>query len=463
MQLPHGSFDVFHQACQTTTFTLGVGLPGRIWLSHEVEKIDDLSAAKNFPRWKVAQDCGLHSGFGIPLLANNSILGVFEFFSETSIELSQAELETFLTLGSQIGQFILQKQAEYERERLANIVQYSNDAIFTRSEDEIITSWNRGAELLLGYSADEAIGQKISLLLPPGKKLEVPAGSVNQRIDDYETQRVTKGGQVIDVSISWSPLFAQSGAISGCSVNMRDISARKEAERRVSEFYSVVSHELRTPLTSIRGALGLLEGGIVEVGSDEGRELIEVARVSADRLIRLINDMLDLKKIEVGKMELHKTKVDVKELVSETLFALTGMARDAGIRLLDLSQEGRSVYADMDKATQILTNLVSNAVKFSPKDSQVSVVTHITEQERIRFGVVDNGPGISEQDLHKLFDKFQQLDSSDTRLQGGTGLGLAISKALVAEHKGAIGVESTPGQGSTFWFELPIYMEAGAH
>ncbi len=464
VQLPEGSFDPFLAACRATTFAPGAGLPGRVWSSNEPAYVTDLSTDKNFPRLQSAKECGINAAICFPVAVNDIVLGAIEFFTATPWELNAEELETFLALGRKIGQFTVRKQAEVELERLASIVQYSRDAIFTKSSEGTITSWNRGAERLFGHTADEAIGQQLSILVPEGKKAEVQAFvdkiSRGERVDNYETQRITKDGTLIDVSISWSPLPDRSGDHIGCSITIRDIGERKEAERRVSEFNSVVSHELRTPLTSIRGALGLMASGVVEMASDEAVELLEVARGSTDRLIRLINDMLDLKKIEAGQMGLHKMKVDVQELVSETLRALSGMAEEEGIKLCDSSQAGSSVYADWDKTTQVLTNLLSNAIKFSPKHSEVSVVTRAGEQGRIRFCVIDNGPGISDQDMQKLFDKFQQLDSSDTRQKGGTGLGLAISKALVEEHNGTIGVESIVGQGSVFWFELPMYREA---
>ncbi len=233
------------------------------------------------------------------------------------------------------------------------------------------------------------------------------------------------------------------------------VEEREEAERRVSEFYSIVSHELRTPLTSIRGALGLIEGGIVEPGTEQMNELISVARESSDRLIRLINDMLDLKKIESGKMEFKMRPVNTSDLIAKTLSALDGMSKQCNVVLKSETVHG-TVYGDFDKLTQVLTNLVSNAMKFSPPGSSVTVQTEILG-EFFRFNIIDNGPGIAAEDLDKLFVKFQQLDSSDTRQQGGTGLGLAISRALIEQHGGQIGVQTEVGKGSVFWFELAVH------
>lgn len=421
--------------------------------------IEDLSTADNIPRLSVALACGLKSAFAFPVVDKDKVLGVFEFFSERPCDADSEILDMLQTLGKQIAQFARRKESECETQRLASVIQYSSDAIFTKSKDNVITSWNNGAERLLGYTAEEVRGKLVLNLIPPEKLREadiltakIAAG---ERIDNFETQRVRKDGKLVDVILSLAPILSESDDFGGSSVTLHDITERKEAERRVSEFYSMVSHELRSPLTSIRGALGLIEGRIVEGGSPEAMDLIEVARGSSDRLIRLINDMLDLKKIECGKMELDKSDIDVEALVVQTLQALLGMAEASNIKLLHQTQAGASIYADWDKVTQILTNLVSNAIKFSPHGSEVLIDVKDGEPGQVRFSVIDNGPGISPDDMHKLFGKFQQLDSSDSRAQGGTGLGLAISKALVREHCGTIGVDSTPGSGSVFWFEMP--------
>lgn len=234
-----------------------------------------------------------------------------------------------------------------------------------------------------------------------------------------------------------------------------DISDRKEAEKRVSEFYSTVSHELRSPLTSIRGSLGLIESGLVGEVSEEASTFVSIARVESDRLIRLINSILDLRKIEAGKLELKYQNTKVAELVQSTLASLSGMAHESTVTLLAGSVCDDEAQLDQDRITQVLTNLVSNGIKFSKENSTI-VVSAERQGDHIYFAVADEGAGIAVRDLPKLFGKFQQLDSTDSRSQGGTGLGLAISKALVEQHGGEIGVESEPGKGSRFWFTIPL-------
>ncbi len=370
----------------------------------------------------------------------------------------QAEIEE---VNSNIEEIV--KSRTEQLNNMAKIVEQSSDGILTCTADGTIDSWNNGAQGVFGYKEYEIIGKNLSTLVPPEKESlfqnelreKLQQG---KRIDAMETRLLHKQGVEIDVLLFAVPWFNESGAYRGCSLTLHNISARKAAERRVSEFYSIVSHELRTPLTSIRGVLGLLESRTVEAETAEGMELLEVARTSSDRLIRLINDMLDLKKIESGKLELRKTKIDVKHLLANGLAALSGVAEEYKINLVTECPEQLHVEADWDKATQILTNLVSNAIKFSPCGETVKVIAE-RKDSVVRISVCDNGPGIAAKDINRLFDKFQQLDSSDSRNFEGTGLGLAISKALTEEHGGNIGVSSELKKGSTFWFELNLLPE----
>jgi PAS domain S-box-containing protein len=251
------------------------------------------------------------------------------------------------------------------------------------------------------------------------------------------------------------PVHDEKGELIQICGVANDISDRKEAEKRVSEFYSTVSHELRSPLTSIRGSLGLIEGGLVGEVSDEARSFVSIARSESERLIRLINSILDLRKIEAGKLDIHPSPLNTLEVAQETISACTGMAQEATVTVELGEFQEATISADIDRITQVLTNLIANAIKFSAAGGCVSL-SGVLQDKSYRFSVRDHGPGISPKDQQRLFGKFQQLDSTDSRSKGGSGLGLAISKALVEQHGGKIGVQSELGKGSTFWFELPI-------
>jgi len=228
----------------------------------------------------------------------------------------------------------------------------------------------------------------------------------------------------------------------------------RAAERAKDEFISTVSHELRTPLTSIRGALGLMEGGVLGRIPDDAMEVVHIARANTDRLVRLINDILDLEKIEAGKLQLDPRLIDVERVVASVLESMAPIAGDANVTLRKVIEGRFDLVVDEDRIAQVLMNLVSNAIKYSPAAGTVDVRVEGMSNGKVRFSVRDRGPGIAEADRNRLFGRFEQLDSSDRRRTGGTGLGLSIAKAIVEQHGGIIGVTSEVGQGSTFWFEL---------
>jgi signal transduction histidine kinase/ActR/RegA family two-component response regulator len=272
---------------------------------------------------------------------------------------------------------------------------------------------------------------------------------------DIEYRIRTKSGDYKWIHSRGQAVWNKDGVPIRFAGSHRDVTDRIEAEKRVSEFYSTVSHELRTPLTSIRGSLGLIEGGLSGEVSEKTMRFVQIARIECDRLIRLINEILDLRKIEAGKLELRLSHVRPEMVLKKVRQGMQGVADGAKVSLnLDV-QLCDLLLADEDRVIQILTNLVSNAIKFSPEKSEVRI--EATKRGNFcHFAVIDRGRGIPEDQMHRLFGKFQQVDSSDSRLKGGTGLGLAISKAIVEQHGGTIGVESTPDKGSLFWFEIPL-------
>ena len=241
---------------------------------------------------------------------------------------------------------------------------------------------------------------------------------------------------------------------------VRDITARKEIERMKGEFVSTVSHELRTPLTSIRGSLGLITGGAVGKLPKKARDMIDMAEKNTERVINLVNDILDMEKLESGSMEFRFKAVDLTSLVKHGIEINRGYADQHNIEfLLVESAEGFEVNGDGDRLIQVLANLLSNAAKFSPEGENVEIA--VTRQNgTARVSVSDHGPGIPEEFRDNVFAKFTQADSSDTRKAGGTGLGLNISKTIVDKHGGTIGFDTEAGVGTTFYFELPIFDEA---
>jgi PAS domain S-box-containing protein len=244
-----------------------------------------------------------------------------------------------------------------------------------------------------------------------------------------------------------------SGSATGAVVVFSDISARRAVERMKQEFISVVSHELRTPLTSIRGSLGLLAGGAVDGLPPGTARMVQIALDNSDRLTRLINDILDVERIESGALPLEFAVRTSAELVDTAVTALRPAAEAAGVSLVAGAAAGR-VHADADRIVQALTNLVGNAVKFSSAGDRVTVAAEL-DGGHVTFSVADQGRGIPSHKLESIFDRFQQVDSSDAREKGGTGLGLAITRSIVDRHGGRIWAESELGRGAVFRFTLP--------
>jgi signal transduction histidine kinase/phosphohistidine phosphatase SixA len=240
-----------------------------------------------------------------------------------------------------------------------------------------------------------------------------------------------------------------------------DLTEMKRVDRMKNEFVSMVSHELRTPLTSIRGSLGLLAGGVAGALPDAAKKLVEIAKSNSERLIRLINDILDTEKIESGQMRLDLKVVDVRTLVKQTITANEGFAAQHHVSLALRGAEGALfVNVDADRLVQALTNLLSNAIKFSPARGAAEVIlSH--GAGCVRVEVRDQGPGIPEEFRARIFQKFSQADSSDTRQKGGSGLGLNITKAIVERLGGTIGFASEAGAGTSFFLELPEWRDRG--
>jgi PAS domain S-box-containing protein len=466
---PEHNCDAFLNVTQHTQFQAGEELPGQAFALNKPVWVKDMAKHATFRRASAASQSGLHTGLAFPVSAGEKVIGVFELFSHKAEQYDEDLLHSVELVGSQIGQFIQRKQVEeiiHETEtRLTAILSSMGEGICQIDNDGNLVYLNTRGEELLGYRADELVGQNMHDVIhrhhPDGKIVSADTCPIRQAVKKAEAYEASndffqrKDGSFFPVEYVSTPLN-MSNTVTGAVLCFRDITERQEIQRRVNEFYSTVSHELRTPLTSIRGALGLLEGGKGGELSPKALHLIQVGRAEADRLVRLINDILDIKKIEAGKLELNLSEVFIDELIMDTRDAVAAIAAEAGVKIVTEIATTGSIRADQDRITQVLTNLMSNAIKFSPPGSQVLIRTSPGKLAgNIRVSIMDQGPGIKSSEMAKLFGMFQQLDASDRRVKGGTGLGLAITKAIVQQHDGIIGVDSTEGKGSNFWFELP--------
>lgn len=262
--------------------------------------------------------------------------------------------------------------------------------------------------------------------------------------------RVPKKNEVGEVELNFHSLAQRV---------LNNIEELKALDSAKSDFLNIASHELRTPLTSIKGSLSLLKTGLSTFPPEKSAKLFEIAENETDRLIRLINDLLDLAKIEAGKLPLEKDWIAIDELIEKTLYSLEGISKTAKVSLAYKSGQFKLVEVDQDKVQQVLTNLVSNAIKYSPDNGTVTVHVEIDKSNHLRIEIRDQGEGISPDDQKLIFEKFRQATGPSNPIVKGTGLGLAIARAVIEEHDGVIGVHSQLGKGSTFYFTLPEWRQ----
>jgi PAS domain S-box-containing protein len=362
---------------------------------------------------------------------------------------------------------------------LGAIVESADDAIVSKTLNGIITSWNPGAQRLFGYTADEAVGKPVTLLIPEGHHNEEPAILEKlrrgQRIDHYETKRVRKDGTILDISLTVSPVRDQSGKIIGASKIARDITeqkrfeseraqllenekaARSEAEaanRIKDEFLAVVSHELRTPLNAVLGWTAILERQREEATVVQA---VEVIKRNAEMQKRMIEDLLDMARVLSGKMTIKTEQVNLLAVSEAALQTVAPAAAAKDIRIEKHFDESLpSITGDADRLQQVAWNLLSNSIKFTPKNGIVRLTIR-SEGSHIELSVSDTGQGIHPDFLPHVFERFAQGDSSLSRRHAGLGIGLALVRYLVEAHGGRVWADS-PGEGlgATFTVQLPV-------
>lgn len=388
--------------------------------------------------------------------------------ARTTIKLQQAEQERLQLLAreqaareeAETARNQIQKAAA-ENLRLARAVNSASDGVVItdpNSTDNPIIYTNPAFFRITGYQSDEVVGRNCRFL--QGSNTD-PSASAQMRkaIAERKEFKTTilnyrKDGQPFWNELKISPVFSDEGELLYFVGIQTDISNRRAVERMKDEFISVVSHELRTPLTSIRGALGLLASGLLTTQPEKSQRMLEIAVSNTDRLVRLINDILDIERMKSGRVIMAKQTCDAANLMLQAADAMRAMADKAGVTITVFPLSAQ-LWADPDLIIQTLTNLLSNAIKFSTEGSTVWLSAELVRSE-ILFQVRDQGRGIPANHLETIFERFQQVDASDSRKKGGTGLGLAICRSIVQHHGGQIWVESTLREGSTFFFTLPV-------
>ncbi|GMR20379.1 MAG: hypothetical protein BMS9Abin36_0974 [Gammaproteobacteria bacterium] len=406
--------------------------------------------------------------------------GEYKWFRSTGRALWDEAGKAYRVVGS-IADISERKQAELElaeyrdhledlvKERTsalneqAQIIEQIHDAVITVEVSGEILGWNQGAERLFGYKVEQVLGLHISTLFDHHNhvRLESEIFDPTRKEGGYdlECEMRHQSGEIFDGHILTSMLYNATGESKGVIFFIKDISERKRVARLKTEFVSTVSHELRTPLTSVRGALGLIMGG---VGGDlpaKAEKLVAIAHKNTERLLVLINDILDMERMETGRMNFRFQRMAVGPFIELAIEVNQAYASQYGVTIvLRGEMENLWVLADSTRLTQVVTNLLSNAIKFSPKSGQVEVTAELKDRV-VRFSVLDHGAGIPEAFQSQLFEKFTQADSSSSRQTGGSGLGLSIAKAIVESHGGRIGYQVPEAGGTLFYFDLPLALE----
>lgn len=351
-----------------------------------------------------------------------------------------------------------------------SILESVGDGIYGIDLEGKVTVVNSAAAQMLGYKQSEMLGRNMHQLIHHTRADGTPYAEqdspINKSLTNFNTVRIAdevfwrKDGSSFPVEYVARPQIdghsEESGGLKpvGVVVAFTDTTERRALDRMKDEFISTVSHELRTPLTSLRGALGLLAGGALASRPEKITHMLEIAISNSDRLVRLVNDILDLERISSGKTELHRVLCSAEDLLRRAANQQQGNQPKSNIHIF-FASHGVSVWANPDRILQTLNNLISNAIKFSPLGSEIQLAARNLDENEAIIEVRDQGTGIHPDKLEHIFDRFRQGDASDSRAMGGTGLGLALCRSIINQHGGRIWATSTPNEGTTFHFTLP--------
>jgi two-component system, OmpR family, sensor histidine kinase VicK len=363
-----------------------------------------------------------------------------------------------------------QTQAEEELNALTrqhqSILDSVGDGIWGVDMEGRVTFVNRSAADMLGYSVQELLGQNMHALIhhsheegSPYPAEECPlSGNVKPETQLHVNEDVfwRKDGQSLPVEYVARPLV-ENDRVDGVVVAFTDVPERRRLDRMKDEFIATVSHELRTPLTSLRAALGLIASGALEKRPEKIPQMLDIALGNCDRLVRLVNDIVDFERIGSGTLPLHKAEWNSIDLLRRAMDPERSSAARAGLTFR-IDAQPADVWVDGDRILQVLGNLIRNAIKFSEKGGEIRLAARASSEKEVTFEVQDHGEGIPANKLDLIFERFQQADASDSRSQGGTGLGLALCRGIVNQHGGRIWATSEPGSGSTFSFTVEQYL-----
>ncbi|HTK74171.1 MAG TPA: response regulator [Gemmataceae bacterium] len=499
--VPSARLDDFASLCRQTSFTPGLGLPGRAWADGQPAWIPDVVRDQNFPRGPAADRAGLHGAFAFPVTVGGDTLGVIEFFNHEIEQPDDELLRMLAAVGGQVGQFLKRRQAEealtHERHLLHCLLENLPDSIYFKDDKSRITRMSRALATRVGLTDPaDAVGKTDFDFFSEDHAHSAAADEQEvmrsgEPLVGKEEKETWTDGRERWVLTTKMPLRDPCGRIVGTFGISRDITDRKRAEqetvramhvaeaatRAKSEFLANMSHEIRTPLN---GIIGMTELALDTDLTPEAREYVGMVKTSADHLLTVINDILDFSKIEAGKLDLEVVDFGLRDTLDDTVATLATRAHKKGLELAgDVAADVPDALAgDPHRLRQVVVNLLGNAIKFTERGEVVLRVETVGSGQQaagskeevssvpaaccppptvsLHFSVRDTGIGIAPEQKEKLFRAFTQADASTTRKYGGTGLGLAIAARLVGMMGGRMWVDSEPGRGSTFHVTVPF-------
>ncbi|MFH1847326.1 MAG: ATP-binding protein [Candidatus Omnitrophota bacterium] len=425
-----------------------------------------IALAEQKKRKKGELTAPLKTSYVEPFLMADRISGLMGMMFCSEHIFSSDEKRYFKNVTAQLELFMendrIKQTVTNERNRLESILRGMTSAVIVIDESEKILLANSVTEMFLGVKSDKIVGKFIDEVISEGDLKEFLSAFISQH-SEYMFKEMTINNPAENISrivkTNLSKVRDYLGNITGNVIILEDITKEKEIDKMKTEFISLTSHELRTPLASIKEAVSLMLDGITGPVNEKQHKFLDIVKRNIDRLAVLINNFLDLSKLESGSMELRKSRVKAKDIIDESMAAFKPLAGDKKIELkINVSEKLPYVRVDVTRIRQVVDNLISNALKFSDSGGKVTINAkiHSLDKNFIEIKIKDTGIGIAQKDFDKLFQKFQQVDSSTTRKAGGSGLGLVIAKQIIEMHGGKIWVESRYGKGSEFIFILPV-------
>lgn len=389
-------------------------------------------------------------------LAMGSMIALFYIVLMSSAK--QTHIKSNQNISMRIDNIETQRSLNESEHRYKTLLDTATDAFFLHDLNGKIIDVNKQACRILGYTEKELLKLSVFDIDVETGKPDITWSKLKEGENiSIESIHRRKDGATFPVEVGVGYIHIDNKPY--VSVLVRDITERKRIEKMKNEFVSTVSHELRTPLTSIRGSLGLMAGGAVGELPSQAKEILNIANNNTERLLLLINDILDMQKIETDELEMEFEIIELFPFLCQAIESNNAYADQFNVAIvLEPYDEEGLVTANKDRLMQVMANLISNAAKFSHENGVIEVSVSKPEDNIVRVSVTDHGLGIAKEFYPTIFDKFTQQDSSDTRQKGGTGLGLSISKAIIEKHGGEIAFTSIVGEGSTFYFDLPEFI-----